>query len=76
MRSLLPSFKWISVFFLVLLGYFAIVTSFDAQGSIECNRQVFSPVDCPPLSPSEEETNNDDDRGKIEEQIPSVMPFP
>jgi hypothetical protein len=34
-------------------------------------------VDCP-TSSGEEETSNDDDddRGNIEEQIPSVIPFP
>jgi hypothetical protein len=76
MRSPLPSFKWMSVFFLVLLGYFAIVSSVDVQGSIECDPQTFSPVDCP--TSEDEETNNDDDddRGNIEEQIPSVIPFP
>jgi hypothetical protein len=34
-------------------------------------------VDCP--TSEDEETNNDDDdddRGNIEEQIPSVIPFP
>lgn len=58
MRSQLPSFKWVSVFFLVLLGYFAIVSSINAQGSTECDRQTFSPVDCP-TSSGEEETNDD-----------------
>jgi hypothetical protein len=79
MRSATLSHKWISISFLTLiLGYFAFVSSVDAQGSIECNHQPFPPVDCPPLSPSEEETINDDDddSGNIEEQIPSVIPFP
>jgi hypothetical protein len=79
MRSPLSSSKWISGSFLVLLGYFAIVSSIDVQGSIECDRQAFSSVDCPPSSSGEDETNNnddDDDSGNIEEQIPSVLPFP
>ena len=51
----------------------------DAQGSTGCDRQAFSPVDCPPSSSGEDETNNnddDDDSGNIEKQIPSVLPFP
>jgi hypothetical protein len=55
----------------------------DAQGSIGCDRQVFSPVDCPPSPSGEDETNNDDDdddddddSGNINKQIPSVLPFP
>ena len=53
------------------------MSSIDAQGSTECSRQTFSPVDCP-TSSGQEETNDygDDDRGNIEEQIPSVIPFP
>jgi hypothetical protein len=73
----LSSSKWISVFFLVLLGYFAIVSSIDVQGSTECDRQTFSPMDCPPSSSGEDESNNGiDDSGNIEEEIPSVLPFP
>ena len=47
------------------------------QKDTECSRQTFSPVDCP-TSSGQEETNDDgdDDRGNIEEQIPSVIPFP
>jgi hypothetical protein len=71
---------YISIIFLaLLLGYFVFVPSVDAQVSIECSQQTFPPVDCPPLSPSEEEINNDeddDDVGNIEQQIPSVIPFP
>lgn len=75
------SYKCMSIFFLVLLlGYFAITSSHDAQGSTEteCSLQTFSPEECPQYS-SEEETNtigDDDDSGNIEEQIPSVIPFP
>jgi hypothetical protein len=46
------------------------------QGSVDCDRQTFSPVDCPTSSGEEETNNDDDDRGNIEEQIPSVIPFP
>jgi hypothetical protein len=74
------SYKWISIFFpALLLGYFALTSSLDAQGSteIECDRQTFSPVDCPQLSVEETDTDGDeDDTGNIEEQIPSVIPFP
>lgn len=79
MRSPLSSSKWISVSFLVLLGSIAIVSGIDAQGSIECDRQAFSPVDCPPSSSEQVESDNgndDDEEGNIEEQIPSVLPFP
>jgi hypothetical protein len=51
----------------------------DAQGSIGCDRQVFSPVDYPPSSSGEVETNkngDEDDSGDIEKQIPSVLPLP
>jgi hypothetical protein len=46
------------------------------QGLVDCDRQTFSPVDCPTSSGEEETNNDDDDRGNIEEQIPSVIPFP
>ncbi|HYZ58372.1 MAG TPA: hypothetical protein VE544_01845 [Nitrososphaeraceae archaeon] len=77
MKSPFPSFKWISAFSILLLGYFTVVSSGDAQGSIECDRQTFSPVNCP-ASSEEEETNNEDNDaiGNIEEQIPTVIPFP
>lgn len=55
------------------------MSGIDAQGSIECDRQAFSPVDCSQSSSEEDETNNnndDDDSGNIEEQFPSVLPFP
>lgn len=75
----MPSYKWISVFFFVLLGYFALVYSVEAHGSTVCSRQTFHPTDCSPSSSSDEvETNNDDgddERGNIEEEIPSVIPF-
>lgn len=75
MQLPLLSFKWIPVF-LVLLGYIAVVPDY-AQGSTECSRQVFSPMDCP-LSSSGEESNDNigAQEGNIEEQIPYVIPFP
>jgi hypothetical protein len=74
MRFQSLSFKWLSVVFLLLLGYVIIVSSVDVQGSTECDRQAFSPEDCPPSS-AEEDSNNGDS-GNIEDQIPSVIPFP
>lgn len=78
MRSQLSYFMWAPVFFLVLLGYFSIMPSIDAQGSTDCNRQTSSPVDCPTSAESDEESANDDNDagGNIEDRIPSVLPFP
>jgi hypothetical protein len=75
------SYKWISLSFLVLLlVYPALTSSLKAQGSTEteCDPQTLSPVDCPPLASEDAETENDIDEqdGNIEEQIPSVIPFP
>ena len=76
----MPSlYRVVSIIFLILLsGSFAIAFGglghIYVHGSVDCDRQTFSPVDCP--TSSGEETNNDDDRGSIEEQIPSVIPFP
>lgn len=47
-----------------------------AQESSNCDRETFSLVDCPESSSRVEETNNDDDGENIEQQIPSVIPFP
>jgi len=48
-----------------------------AQEFTDCVRQTFSLVDCPKSSTSDEESYNDNDDSKnIEEQIPSVIPFP
>jgi hypothetical protein len=77
----MPSlYRVVSIFFLILLsGSFAIafggLDHIYVHGSVDCDRQTFSPVDCPTLS-GEETNNDDDDRGNIEEQIPSVIPFP
>jgi hypothetical protein len=64
-------------FFLVLLGYFGVMTGIDAYASSDCDGKSSSTVDCP-SSPSEESENdnNDDNGGNIEDQIPSVIPFP
>jgi hypothetical protein len=69
-----------SIFLLVLLSGFFVVTfggldHINVQGSVNCDPQTSSPADCPAPS-GEEETNDDDDRGNIEEEIPSVIPFP
>jgi hypothetical protein len=66
----LSTYALASVLFLILLGNFVVMSSFDAQGSTGC-----SSVDCP-TSSNNEEGSNDDDTGNIEEQIPSVLPFP
>jgi hypothetical protein len=72
-----------SIIFLILLsGFFAIafggLDHIYVQGSVDCDRQTFSLVDCPESSSGEKGTNNDDyDNGQsIELQIPSVIPFP
>jgi hypothetical protein len=79
--KLTSSYRGTSIFFLILLsGSFAIVFGgldhIYVQGLVDCDRQTFSPVDCPTSSGEEETNNDDDDRGNIEEQIPSVIPFP
>lgn len=78
MRLRLPSYMWYSFFLLLLLGYFGIMTGIDAYASADCDQQSSSPVNCPSSSPegSENDNNDDDDGGNIEEQIPSVLPFP
>jgi len=72
-----------SIIFLILLsGFFAIafggLDHIYVQGSVDCDRQTFSLVDCPESSSEEKGTNNDDDDNgqNIEQQIPSVIPFP
>jgi len=72
----------ISSFFLVLLSGFSVIAfsglyHIDVQGSVDCDRQIFSLVDCPESSSGEEGTNDNDvdDRENIEEQIPTVIPF-
>jgi hypothetical protein len=80
----LPSLsRWTSIIFLILLsGFFAIafggLDHIYVQGSVDCDRQTFSLVDCPESSSEEKGTNNDDDDNgqNIELQIPSVIPFP
>jgi hypothetical protein len=83
MRSSTVSLKWTSVFILVLLlGFYVIVFNdlghIHAQEFTDCDRRTFSLVDCPELSSGEEGTTNDvdDDGDNIEQQIPSVIPFP
>ena len=75
MRSQLSYFMRISLFFIVLLGYFSIVPSIDAQGSTDCDRQTSSSVDCP-TSAENKDNGNNDAGGNIEDRIPSVLPFP
>lgn len=77
MKSRLPPYIRISFLLLLILGYFGIMTGIDTYASIDCDQQSSSQVDCPPSSSQgSENDNNDDDSGNIEEQIPSVLPFP
>jgi len=77
------SYRSVSIFFLVLLSGFSVFAfsglyHIDVQGSVDCDRQIFSLVDCPESSSGEEGTNDNDvyDGENIELQIPSVIPFP
>lgn len=47
-----------------------------AQGSTGCDRQTFSLVDCPGALSGNGEAAIDNDEANIEQQIPSVIPFP
>ena len=77
MRLRLPTCIWISLFFLLLLGYSGIMIGIDAYASTDCDQQSSSPRDCPSSSSEgSENDDNDDDSGNIEKQIPSVIPFP
>jgi len=71
------------IFLLILLsGFFAIafggLDHIYVQGTVDCDRQTFSLIDCPESSSEEEGPNKDDDDNgqNIELQIPSVIPFP
>jgi hypothetical protein len=48
----------------------------NAQGSTDCNRQTFSLVNCPGSLSSNGEADKDHGEANIEQQIPSVIPFP
>ena len=67
---------------ILLSGFFAVafggLDHIYVQGTVDCDHQTFSLVDCPESSSQEEGPNNvDDDNGQnIELQIPSVIPFP
>ena len=62
--------------FVLLLGFS--VTMFNGHGHVyaqeftDCYRHTFSLVDCPKTLPNDD----DGEKGNIEEQIPSVVPFP
>lgn len=77
------SYKLVSIFFLLLLSGFSVISSsglhhINVLGSVDCDRQTFSLVDCPESSLGQEGTDDNDvnDGENIEEQIPSVIPFP
>ena len=81
--NLTSSYRGTSIFFLVLLAGFSVIAfsaldHIDVQGSVDCDREIFSIVDCPESSSGEVgTTNDDDDNGQnIEQQIPTVIPFP
>ena len=81
--KLASSYRRTSIFFLVLLSGFSVIAfsgldHIGVQGSVDCDRQIFSLVDCPESSSGEEGTNDNDvdDGENIEEQIPTVIPFP
>jgi hypothetical protein len=48
----------------------------NAQGSTDCNRQTFSLVNCPGSLSNNGEAYKDNGEANIEQQIPSVIPFP
>jgi hypothetical protein len=75
------SYKLVSTFFLVILFGFSYIVFSDlghiyAQESSDCDRQTFSLVDCPGFSSGDGRINNNNDGQNIEQQIPSVIPFP
>lgn len=81
----LPSLscKSISIILFVLLIGLSVVafnghSRIYAQEFADCNRQAFSLVDCFGSASEGDETNGNEeiDSGNIEEQIPSVIPFP
>jgi hypothetical protein len=83
LKPLLFSRRASIIFLLILLsGFFAIafggLDHIYVQGTVDCDRQMFSLIDCPESSSEEEGPNNDDDDNgqNIELQIPSVIPFP
>ena len=73
-----------SILLVLLFGLYAI--TFNGIGYVyaeelsDCDQQTFSLVDCPDLVARDGEQisriDNDNKKGNIEEQIPSVIPFP
>jgi hypothetical protein len=82
--KLSSSCRWASIFFLILRSGFLAITfngldHLKVQGSSDCDRQIFSLTECPGSSSRDEEINSDDnndDDENIEQEIPSVIPFP
>jgi hypothetical protein len=81
--KLTSSYKLVSIFFLLLFSGFSVISfsgldHINVHGSVDCDRQTFSMVDCPESPSGQEETNDNDvdDGDNIEEQNPSVIPFP
>jgi hypothetical protein len=69
------SLVWISVSFL-LLGYFASTFVTDVHATADCDPQSIPTVNCPPTPSEEADSENEDNSGNIEDEIPSVLPFP
>jgi hypothetical protein len=48
----------------------------DVHATADCDPHSIPAVDCPPAPSEESDGDNEDDSGNIEEEIPSVLPFP
>ena len=74
--------KRASLLTLIVLFVFSVSLLFGdlvymhAQGSTGCDRQTFSLVDCPGALSGNGEAAIDNGEANIEQQIPSVIPFP
>lgn len=71
---IIPSFLAITVEYSTI--FFDKINLVYAQESQSCERETFSLVECPEKSSNENEPNNEDGEVNIEEDIPSVIPFP
>lgn len=71
---IIPSFLAITIEYSFI--FFDKINLVYAQESQSCERETFSLVECPEKSSNENEPNNENGEGNIEEEIPSVIPFP
>jgi hypothetical protein len=82
--KLTSSNRWVSIYLFILLSGFSIIAvgglqHNDVHGSVDCDRQTFSLIECPESSSGDAKTDNadtNDNIGNIEQQIPSILPFP